>query len=170
MAYTILGDSKKSFNDMLAVRTALLERLDKSKIFRAELSEITFFSKTYKGYRNKTKEEGYGFTISNVYLKFRKSYCGNHPGVCYVKPGSIPKKKPVNCLLEWDDWVKFNNWVNALLNKMCKKSSVWSLPPDAKGVFWIRKDNKPRKIYSFTEDLKNPAIKYWDRGLDPIYY
>lgn len=166
MAYTIKinnGTHEKAYN----VREALIKKLAQSKVFRAQVLPVTFFE---KGSREGSRAEGYGFTIKFVRLRKAKPYCGNHPGECFVTPGQKPSKKPTMAFLEWEDWIKFHRFVNALLNVKAKNCDVWSMAPDAKGIMWIRKGVKPRKIYNWTTDDKNPRLKHWCRGNDPLSY
>jgi len=166
MAYTVKLNGG-TYEQAEKVRLALIAKLEKSKTFKANCEPVQFF---YKGSREGSRAEGYGFTIKKVRLRKAKPYCGNHPGECFVTPGVAPRKKPVMSLPEWDDWVKFNNFVNALLNRLRKNADVWSMPPDARGIMWMRKGLKARKVYNWTTDAQNPRLKHWDRGNDPLSY
>lgn len=55
-------------------------------------------------------------TIRKVRLTYRKDYCGNHPLPCPVR--AVPRRHPVNTLLEGADWVGFNDMINDVLDTL----------------------------------------------------
>lgn len=53
--------------------------------------------------------------ITEVRLKKKKSYCGNHPGACQLVFG---KKDKILPYLEGADWVDFNDRINDVLDRL----------------------------------------------------
>lgn len=110
------------------------------------------------------KASNFCIFVKNVRLRKAKPYCGNHPGVCQIIPGR-PTKKPNSTYLEWDDWIKFNNLVNSVLNKYKANADVCSLPHDVSGKMFIRKNNKPRLKWDWEEQYINGRmIRVWNQG------
>jgi hypothetical protein len=135
------------------VRNALTIRLARSR-FRAEIQTGV------------VKDRPCIF-LKPVRLRSPKPYCGNHPGPCEVIPG-IQRRKPKATWLEWDDWVAFHKLVNAVLNRLRVKADVWSTPADVRGKMWIRRDNKPRLKWDWTETYNSVgrAVRVWNTGTD----
>ena len=102
--------------------------------------------------------------VRKVRLTQKKPYCGNHPGECPISS----KPKPVSSMLEWDDWVAFNNLVNKALNRFRANANVWSLPHDVKGRMWIRKGTRARLCYSWKEQIDSYGrmIRIWNQGTE----
>lgn len=173
VAYTIaflLGDSEKRYK----VLNALQERLVKDGRFKAE-----FQAGEEKLSREDKRIAAEGkiyvqlplfgracyvpcIRIAKVRLTQKKPYCGNHPGPCPVDS----KPKPNSTHLEWDDWVKFHKLVNTVLNKFRVRANVWTLPYDVRGRMWIRRDNKPRIKWDYTEErvMGTNEVRIWNQG------
>jgi hypothetical protein len=145
--YTIRFNNGQEIEQGL-IQMYLEERLAKSS-FRATIR------------RTIDKYGKYCLEVKPVRLRKAKPYCGNHPGECPIGGG----KKPNATYLEWNDWIKFHKLVNAVLNKHCSNADVWSTPADVRGKMWIRKDNKPRKNWDWTEDYSSGRmIRVWNQG------
>lgn len=153
MAYTIQilsGGEDKRTN----VFRYLQSRMEKEGVFRAKL--VPF-------YDNKGNP---CIKIKPVRLVKAKPYCGNHPGPCEL----TGRKKPNATYLEWDDWVKFHNLVNRVLNRFRCNANVFSTPHDVKGKMWVRKGLKPRIKYDWTEENITiyggftRAVRVWNQG------
>lgn len=102
--------------------------------------------------------------ITNVRLPEKRPYCGQHPGSC-----PIGAPKPRYKYLEWDDWIRFNNVVNAVLDvRSHHHFEVFSRPLGVRGRFWIRKNNKARKHYDWEEKggSSHHPIRVWNKGTE----
>lgn len=162
MAYTIkIHTSDEVF--VGKVKLLLEKTLEKDGRFRCRVENSGFI---YKGPREGSRKEGYGFTLRNVRLTKKKEYCGNHPGVCVVNPYLGSKKKPVASYLEWDDWVAFHSIVNDVLDKIKVDADVWSNPQDVKGKMWMRKGLARRTKYEWEERNTNhwQPLRIWNQG------
>lgn len=103
--------------------------------------------------------------LHRVRLADKKPYCGNHPGPCEINPFRPQEKKKNTVYLEWDDWVAFHGLVNKVLNKLRCHADVWTLPQDARGRFWIRKDLSPRVKFDYTEEyVGGRPLRIWNTG------
>jgi len=155
MAYTItILDGKESTQSK--VLSYLNARMAKEGIFRATLTPFV------------DKYGRHCIKVKPVRLVKAKPYCGNHPGPCAINPFFGPRKKPNSTYLEWNDWVKFHNLVNRVLNRFHVNADVWSTPLDVRGKMWIRKGRKARILYDWTErfDEFGRAIREWNKGTD----
>lgn len=135
----------------------LLERL------RDRFSFTASFDSRYAGVGLKKNAPLPRFLIllRRIRLEEPKPYCGQHPGSCEFPN----RKKPTSRLLEWDDWVEFNNRVNAVLDSKNIDADVWSLPHDVKGKFWIRKDNRARSVRLGGDAQRlRPRCSYLEHG------
>lgn len=104
----------------------------------------------------------YRLVFSKVRLREAKLYCGQHPGPCAVGP-----KRKSTCL-EWDDWVRFNDIVNDVLDKANVSADVWSNPQELldKGRrFWIRRGTQRRVKWDWHyADPRDERIRAWNHG------
>ena len=119
---------------------------------------------TWKGCPRNSKDPYWQITLRRVRLTKKKPYCGQHPGECVV-PRPAGWKKPNATYLERDDWVAFHKIINDVLDALGYPADVWSTPRECKGIMWIRKDNKRRYKYDYTEKYrdkreKNPPRKH----------
>lgn len=149
MAYTIQilsGGLEKQHK----VLNYLNERMVKENVFRAKLTP----SCDSKG--NPI------IIVKPVRLVKAKPYCGNHPGTCEF----TGRKNPNATYLEWEDWIRFNNMVNRVLNRFKCNANVWSTPQDVSGKFHIRFGLKPRVKYDYTESYSTygRAVRVWNQG------
>jgi hypothetical protein len=153
MAYTITlldGGIAKQYQ----VLNYLAARMAKEGIFRATLTPSV------------DRHARCIIIVKPVRLIKAKPYCGNHPGECQINPFTGPQKKPRATYLEWEDWVKFHNLVNRVLNRFRANADVWSTPMDVKGKMWIRKGRKARVNWNWDEsfDRYGRAIRIWNQG------
>lgn len=154
MAYTITFLETKSTVPFKAFYY-LKERMAKEGVFTATLTPfIDSFNRPC-------------IKIKPVRLVKAKAYCGNHPGECLVSA----KKKPIAKYLEWQDWIKFHNLVNRVLNRFRANADVWSTPFDVKGKMWIRKGIKARKRWDWEESLsaRGTLVRVWNPGTPDQY-
>jgi len=159
--YTIKFLGGQRYTKQFKVWEYLQARMEKEGRFKATLTRSNMWS---GGIQYPTIE------IKPVRLVKAKPYCGNHPGSCPVSD----KPKPKSRHLEWDDWVKFHNLVNRVLNRFHADADVWSNPQDVRGKMWIRKGKKARVKWDWTETyLPNPfgfpqelvrPIRVWNTG------
>lgn len=114
---------------------------------------------------DKKKLTRWSIEVPKVRLVELRLYCGNHPGECEL--GATRKSR----CLEWDDWVEFHGVVNDVLDAttivhpITLQTEVWSNPQDAKGRFWIRKNNERRMRYDWEEvpwGLR--TMRIWNTG------
>jgi hypothetical protein len=127
----------------------LQERIVKENIFRA----------TFKPLFDNRGNPCIG--IKPVRLVKAKPYCGNHPGEC-----ALTTRKKVATYLEWNDWVRFHNFVNRVLNRFKANADVYSTPHD--GKMWIRKGLKQRVSWDYTEEYNKwgQVVRIWNQGDD----
>ena len=154
MAYTIKFLSG-GIEKQTSVLNYLNARMAKEGIFRATLTPYT-------------DDKGIPYIkIKPVRLCKKKPYCGNHPGECQINAftGKLPKK-PNATYLEWDDWVKFHDLVNRVLNRFHANADVWSTPLDVRGKMWIRKGLNQRIKYEWNErfDKFGRVVRDWNQG------
>jgi hypothetical protein len=160
MPYTI-ALLKASSISAETVRTRLLEALEHSR-FSARLEIVDVGGKLY----------GRGIVVKPVRLREAKPYCGQHPGECQVVLGfERPKRR--GRWLEWEDWVDFNNLVNAVLDKMkVKTADVWSVPQEALDTgkkMWIRRHGLGgRRRYDWDPQPSSfgRELRIWNHGTD----
>jgi len=154
MAYTIRFNDPK-YNKVGTVFNYIHERLAKENVFNARL-RVTLDTKGRQC-----------FIIKPVRLVKAKPYCGQHFGECVINPftNKAPKKK-VMTLLESEDWIKFNRFINRCLNRFRVDADVWSTPLDTKGKCFIRKGKFGRIRYDYEETFNSygRAIHVWNNG------
>ena len=125
--------------------------------------EVTQPSSTFRGLPARSPRPRWELYVKKVRLKTKKPYCGQHPGPCVVDG----RRKPKASYLEWDDWIEFHGIVNTLLTEAGFAADVWSSPFDVKGLFWIRKDNKPRVKFDWEERTppgRIHPVRIWNPG------
>jgi len=83
--------------------------------------------------------------ISNVRLRRKKGYCGQHPNACVVR--LIPKKHIRAHYLEGADWVAFDDMLNDLCDRKCWEADIWSKSLEFRGKMVIRKGRRRRIAY-----------------------
>jgi len=156
MPYTIKVHNMKASK----VRAAFASALKKDRRFTAELSQP--FPEG-RGARDGSRKEGESFTVTRVRLTVGKPYCGQHPGPCI--PTQVPIKKKKLKYLEWNDWVEFNNLVNAVLDELHCDADVWSFPFETSGRMWIRKGTSARIAYDYDEGMGRwGPVRVWNQG------
>ncbi len=122
---------------------------------------------TWKGCPRKSENPYWQITLRRVRLTKKKPYCGQHPGECIVNPFRGEQNKRNATYLEWDDWVAFHGVINDVLDALGYPADVWSTPMECKGIMWIRKDNKRRYRYDYTETLPRGHVvplRIWNNG------
>jgi hypothetical protein len=168
MAYTILFTDPDQIRDVTTAREKwdnFLGMLAADGRFTAE--NVTF-SETYQGLPARSPIPRIKIEVRKIRLTAKKPYCGNHPGPCEVPLFGGPRKKLNGRWLEWDDWVAFHGLLNDYLYTRGLKADVWSRPQDAKGKFWIRKDNRARTRFDYDEKMSSGfyprTIRVWNLG------
>ena len=173
MAYSIqitshYGDAAR---ERLASVVGILQEVVTEAGF--SIGEVTLHS-TFRGTnrRGRQTEPAFKAELRVIRLAEAKPYCGQHPGECEFPN----RKKPRARFLEWDDWVRFNGLVNDVLDCVGKTTEiaadVWSKPTDAAGRFWIRRLNKRRTRYDYTETFNGMgrAVRVWNLGNEDDQY
>ncbi|OHD23792.1 MAG: hypothetical protein A2Y38_17025 [Spirochaetes bacterium GWB1_59_5] len=102
--------------------------------------------------------------VECVRLAQAKPYCGQHPGVCE----NPSRPKPRMRYLKWDDWVSFNNLVNAGLDAQQVGGDMWSNPREQmdKGAkMWLRRAGKTRQRYDYETTYRyGRPFQTWNHG------
>lgn len=83
--------------------------------------------------------------ISNVRLRQKKSYCGQHPNACVVR--LFPRKHKNASYLEGADWVAFDDMLNDMCDKMEWEADIWSKSLEFKGKMIVRTGRRRRIRY-----------------------
>ncbi len=90
----------------------------------------------------------WGVKIMRVRLRYKKDYCGAHPGPCL----NNFRKHMKASLLEGMDWVAFNAMLNNMLDKLKADCDVFSFNQEATvygGKYFIRIGTRRRVLYPF---------------------
>lgn len=105
-----------------------------------------------RGPKHGSGKPGYVLDLAQIRLQKAKSYCGNHPGECVV---GGPRRKAV--FLEWDDWVKFHEVVNDILDEMNLSADITTSGADVDvgRLLFCRLGRKRRVRYDWTETSRN---------------
>jgi hypothetical protein len=178
MAYTILltnshrdGSSFLSVGNLYHRLVACTEKDGRFMIppdphGRGGRGQGTCIEEKYNGLPRNSPLPRFQIEMRGIRLAEAKPYCGNHPGECVVPLFGGPRKKPKARWLEWDDWVAFHALVNAFLDQEKVEADVWTKPQDAKGKFWIRRNNKPRTRFDWTEtrNAYGQPLRVWNLG------
>jgi hypothetical protein len=164
MAYTIkfnrYGSEKDCFEKRDRVLSYLIARLEKEGRFRATLTPTSIWGKGGVVMP--------AIIVKPVRLVKAKPYCLQHYGPCPVDffTGKPPKKKNSKCL-EFEDWVRFHNFVNRCLNRFRTDADVWSTPTEG-GIskMYIRRGLRPRVKWEAEEiyDDRGRHIGKWNAG------
>jgi hypothetical protein len=142
---------------------AELVRVSKGHGFTFELVQ----RRTYQGLRGIKTIGDPGWrnivALNRIRLEKAKPYCGQHPGECVL---GGPKMK--SRLLEWDDWIRFNNLMNDVVERTELDCDIWSNPRDTRGTFYIRRRNSRRVRYDWTEQSSGVGrpLRVWNNGSD----
>ncbi len=110
-------------------------------------------------------------TIRRVRLRATKSYCGQHPGECFVSPIFGPREKRRGRWLEWDDWVAFHALVNDVLDRLRVDADAWTVPAetlDRGERMYVRRGLRRRVQFDWTESgaRLGPPLRVWNHGTD----
>ncbi len=161
MPYTIRLAEKYNFFCAEKLITVLEKRVERDTRFSLSIRGPI---SSFQGLPRRSTKPRFGLELLRVRLTQGKEYCGQHPGECV---GPV-RRKPVNRLLEWDDWVAFNDLINDILDAANLETDVWSKPRDLLDHghrFWIRKDNQRRTAWDWVERQGSWApLRIWNHG------
>jgi len=111
-----------------------------------------------RGPRDGSRLPGYVVDLRKIRLMKAKPYCGNHPGEC-VAVGRRTKAgaKPASNCLEWEDWVRFHEVVNNVLDRYHVSADVTTAGADVDQgrLLFCRRGLKRRLRYDWTETSRS---------------
>lgn len=170
MAYTIAVEDKKTAVGVVRALTNKCEVDGRFVIQQMETTATEVLSVRAKKNGAKPRQL---VVLHRIRLTKNKPYCGQHPGECVIGIIGIlgARPKPALRCLEWGDWVRFNELINDVLDKMGACAEVWSRPRElpirgqSSNKFWIRKENRRRRRWDWESEWNGMReIRRWDMG------
>jgi hypothetical protein len=110
-----------------------------------------------RGPKDGSRKPGYIVDMRKIRLARPKPYCGNHPGEC-VAAGRRTKAglKPASACLEWDDWVRFHDVVNDVLDQYHVDADITTAGADVDHgrLLFCRRGMQRRLRYDWVETAR----------------